>query len=106
MGLFIANGEGLLTPPQVISNEVLSRHNVYGVTFNGISSKGKPLYNAIDQKWIPATPTDPGVDTWKDIAPFNVKKCITDYDATEASKRKVLAYEEDNNYDTLKADKT
>ena len=90
----------------MISNEVLSRHNVYGVTFNGISSKGKPLYNAIDQKWIPATPTDPGVDTWKDLAPFNVKKCITDYDSSEPSKRKVLAYEGDENYDTLKADKT
>ena len=68
----------LLPPPQVISNEILSRHNVYGVVFDGISSKGKPLYNAIDQKWTPATPTDPGVDTWKDLAPFNVKKCITD----------------------------
>ena len=90
----------------MISNEVLSRHNVYGVVFDGISSKGKPLYNAIDQKWTPATPTDPGVDTWKDLAPFNVKKCITDYDATEVSKRKVLAYEGDENYDTLKADKT
>ena len=89
----------------MISNEVLSRHNVYGVVFDGISSKGKPLYNAIDQKWVPATPTDPGVDTWKDLAPFNVKKCITDYDATESSKRKVLAYEGDKNYDNLKADK-
>ena len=96
----------LLPPPQVISNEVLSRHNVYGVVFDGISSKGKPLYNAIDQKWIPATPNDPGVDTWKDLAPFNVKKCITDYDATEASKRKVLAYEGDANYDSLKTAKT
>ena len=96
----------LLPPPQVISNEVLSRHNVYGVVFDGISSKGKPLYNAIDQKWVPATPDDPGVDTWKDIAPFNVRKCITDYDATEATKRKVLAYEGDSDYDTLKADKT
>ena len=105
MGLFIANGEGHLTP-QVISNEVLSRHNVYGVTFNGISSKGKPLYNAIDQKWVPATPTDPGIDTWKDLAPFNVKKCITDYDASNPSKRKVLAYEGDENYDSLKTAKT
>ena len=52
MGLFIANGTGSLTP-QVISSEVLSRHNVYGVVFDGISSKGKPLYNAIDQKWTP-----------------------------------------------------
>ena len=106
MGLFIANGEGSLIPPQVISNEVLSRHNVYGVTFNGISSKGKPLYNAIDQKWVPATPTSPGIDTWKDIAPFNVKKCITNYDTSEPSKRKVLAYEGDPNYDTLKTEKT
>ena len=80
MGLFIKNGTGSLTP-QVISNEVLSRHTLYGVVFDGISSKGKPLYNAIDQKWIPATPTNPGVDTWKDLAPFNVKKCITDYDS-------------------------
>ena len=96
----------LLPPPQVITNEVLSRHNVYGVVFDGISSKGKPLYNAIDQKWIPATPTSPGVDTWKDLAPFNVKKCITDYDDSEPSKRKVLAYEGDENYNTLKADKT
>ena len=96
----------ILPPPQVISNEVLSRHNVYGVTFNGISSKGKPLYNAIDQKWVPATPTDPGIDTWKDLAPFNVKKCITDYDASNPSKRKVLAYEGDENYDSLKTAKT
>ena len=106
MSLFIANGASVLTPPQVISNEVLSRHNIYGVKFNGITSKGKPLYNAIDQKWIPATTTSPGVDTWKDLAPFNVKKCITDYDESEPSKRKVLAYEGDENYNTLKADKT
>ena len=90
----------------MISNEVLSRHNVYGVVFDGISSKGKPLYNAIDQKWIPATPTDPGVDTWKDLAPFNVKKCITDYDSNEASNRKVLAYEGDANYNSLKTAKS
>ena len=95
-----------LPPPQVVSNEVLSRHNVYGVVFDGISSKGKPLYNAIDQKWIAATTTDPGVDTWKNLAPFNVRKCITDYDSSEPSKRKILAYEGDENYDTMKADKT
>ena len=89
----------------MISNEVLSRHNVYGVIFDGIGNQGKPLYNAIDQKWVPATPTNPGVDTWKDLAPFNVKKCITDYDPSEPSKRKVLAYEGDSNYGTLKADK-
>ena len=106
MGLFIANGAKTLTPPQVISNEVLSRHTLYGVVFDGISSKGKPLYNAIDQRWIPATPTDPGVDTWKDLDPFNVKKCITDYDATDPTKRKVLAYDGDNNYNTLKTNKT
>ena len=74
--------------------------------FDGISSKGKPLYNAIDQKWIPATPTSPGVDTWKDLAPFKVKKCITDYDESLPSKRKVLAYEGDENYDSLKESKT
>ena len=96
----------LLPPPQVISNEVLSRHNVYGVSFNGISSNGRPLYNSIDQKWVPATTTSPGIDTWKDLAPFNVKKCITDYDESDPSKRKVLAYEGDENYNTLKADKT
>lgn len=79
---------------------------MYGVVFDGISSKGKPLYNAIDQKWIAATTTDPGVDTWKNLAPFNVRKCITDYDSSEPSKRKILAYEGDENYDTLKADKT
>ena len=106
MGLFIKNGTGSLTPPQVISNEVLSRHALYGVVFDGISSKGKPLYNSIDQKWVPATPTSPGVDTWKDLAPFNVKKCITDYDENDPTNRKVLAYEDDGNYDTLKADKT
>ncbi len=64
------------------------------------------MYNAIDQKWIAATPTSPGVDTWKDLAPFNVKKCITDYDSSEQSKRKVLAYEDDSSYDSLKASKT
>ena len=90
----------------MISNEVLSRHTLYGVVFDGISSKGKPLYNSIDQKWVPATPDNPGVDTWKDLAPFNVKKCITDYDATDPTNRKVLAYEEDPNYDTLKTEKT
>ena len=106
MGICIINGTKSLTPPEVISNETLSRHNLYGVSFNGTSSAGKPLYNAIDQKWTPATPSDLGVDTWKDIAPFNVKKCITDYDASEAHKRKVLAYEGDSNYDSLKAAKT
>ena len=106
MGLFIANGAKHLPPPQVISNEVLSRHNIYGVTFDGISSNGKPLFNAIDQRWIPATTKSPGVDTWKNIAPFNVKKCITDYDKNELSKRKVLAYEGDENYDALKENKT
>ena len=99
-------GRVLLPPPQVISNEVLSRHNVYGVVFDGISSRGKPLYNAIDQKWVPATPDDPGVDTWKDLAPFNVRKCITDYDSSEPSKRKVLAYEGDANYNSLKTAKS
>ena len=94
MGLYNAN--------EVITNEILSRHNVYGVTFDGVSSEGKPLYNAIDQKWVPATPTDPGVDTWKDLAPFNVKKCITDYDASATYKRKVLAYEGKDKYDILK----
>ena len=87
---------------QVITNEVLSRHNVYGVTFDGISSKGKPLYNAIDQKWVPATTTDPGIDTWKNLAPFNVKKCITDYDVSATYKRKVLAYEGKDKYEILK----
>ena len=47
-----------------------------------------------------------GVDTWKDLAPFNVKKCITDYDSSEPTKRKVLAYEDDENYDSLKSAKT
>ena len=106
MGLYFGTGAVGLNPPEVISNEVLSRHNVYGVVFDGTGNQGKPLYNAIDQKWIPATPTSPGVDTWKNLAPFNVKKCITDYDASEASKRKVLAYEGDSNYNTLKAAKT
>ena len=87
---------------EVITNEVLSRHNVYGVTFDGITSEGKPLYNAIDQKWTPATTTDPGVDTWKDLDPFNVRKCITDYDENEFNKRKVLAYEGDEKYNSLK----
>ena len=96
----------LLPPPQVVSNEVLSRHTLYGVSFNGTSSNGRPLYNAIDQKWVPATTTSHGIDTWKDLAPFNVKKCITDYDESDPSKRKVLAYEGDENYDTLKTDKT
>ena len=40
------------------------------------------------------------------MAPFNVKKCITNYDENELSKRKVLAYEGDENYDTLKTNKT
>ena len=93
MGISIINGAKVLTPPKVITNETLSRHNLYGVTFNGVSSAGKPLYNAIDQKWTPATPSNPGVDTWKNLAPFNVKKCITDYDENEQYKRKVLVYE-------------
>ena len=106
MGLCIINGAKTLTPPQVVSNEVLSRHTLYGVSFNGTNSQGRPLYNAIDQKWVPATTTSPGIDTWKDLAPFNVKKCITDYDDSDPSKRKVLSYEGDENYDTLKSDKT
>ena len=78
MGLCIINGSKTLTPPEVVSNETLSRHNLYGIVFNGTGNQGKPLYNAIDQKLVPATPTSPGVDTWKNLAPFNVRKCITD----------------------------
>ena len=89
----------------MISNEILSRHTLYGVVFDGISSKGKPLYNAIDQKWVPATTTSPGIDTWKDLVPFNVKKCITDNDELKSSKRKVMNYESNENNDTLKTDK-
>ena len=106
MGLYFGTGAVGLNPPTVISNETLSQHNLYGIVFDGTGNQGKPLYNAIDQKWVPATPTNPGVDTWKNLAPFNVRKCITDYDATATHKRKVLAYEGDSNYDTLKASKT
>ena len=42
------------------------------------------------------------MDTWKDLAPFNVKKCITDYDESVTYKRKILAYEGKDKYDILK----
>ena len=86
----------------MITNETLSRHNLYGIVFDGTISSGRPLYNAIDQKWEPATTTNPGVDTWKNIAPFNVRKCITNYNESATYKRQVLAYEGDSNYDSLK----
>ena len=80
--------------------------DVYGVRYNPLRRVAAPVCNSLDMIWTPATQYSSGVDDYKNVAPFNVRKCITDVDTTEEFGRVVLAYEDEDDYETLKTEKT
>ena len=104
MGLYIGNLDKDKLPIGV-TNEMLSQHKIYGVSFDGISHKGVRLYDAEGLRWEPSSEAKAGTDDFKSLYPFKIKKCVTQYDSTTSS-RKVLAYEGDSNYDSLISAKT
>lgn len=78
---------------------------VYGVQFDGSNSAGTRTYNAAGMTWQRSTNTAVGQDDFANLAPFNVKECITQYNSGTDS-REVLAYKGDADWDTLVANKT
>ena len=105
MGLYFGNlaKEKL---PIGVTNEMLSRHKIYGVSFDGINHKGVRLYDAEGMRWEPSSESKAGTDDFKDLAPFKIKKCVTQQDTSAEYGRKVLAYEGDANYSSLISAKT
>ena len=55
--------------------------------------------------WTPSTSSVAGVDDFANLAPFNVKECITQYNSS-TGEREVLAYKGDSNWASLVAAKT
>ena len=91
MGLFIGNlDKGWL--PSDVTSSMLSSHKIYGVSFDGSTHAGVRLYDSIGLNWTPSSEAKAGIDGFKDLAPFNVKKCVTQYNSS-TGKREVLAYQ-------------
>ena len=75
MGFYIGN----LTSdwlPKFITAETLSRHTIYGVSFDGITHKGVRLYDAEGKNWTPSSTSIIGADHFRDLKPFKFKKCL------------------------------
>ena len=75
MGFYIGN----LTSdwlPKFITAETLSRHTIYGVSFDGVAHKGVRLYDAEGLNWSPSSTTDIGIDDFRGRKPFKFKKCL------------------------------
>ena len=53
MGLYFGNIDKDKLPVGV-TNEILSQHKIYGVSFDGVSHKGVRLYDAEGMRWSPS----------------------------------------------------
>ena len=53
----------------------------YGVRFDGENSAGIRLYDAENLVWERSSNAVAGQDDFANIAPFNIKECITQYNA-------------------------
>ena len=75
MGFYIGN----LTSdwlPKFITAETLSRHTIYGVSFDGVTHKGVRLYDAEGLNWSPSSTTVAGYDDFRSRKPFGFKRCL------------------------------
>ena len=75
MGFYIGN----LTSdwlPDFITAETLSRHTIYGVSFDGVTHKGVRLYDAEGKDWSPSSTTIVGYDDFRSKKPFGFKRCL------------------------------
>ena len=51
-----------------ITTETLSRHKIYGVSFDGITNKGVRLYDAEGLNWSPSNTTVLGYDDYSRLS--------------------------------------
>ena len=108
MSFVIGNVSDSNIPSSVYSAINSNKAKVYGVKFSGNPGDfaGERLYDAKDIKWTPSTYTTAGVDGFANLAPFNVKQCITRYNPA-TGKREFVAYKGEDGYDdALKEDNT
>lgn len=78
---------------------------VYGVRFDGTNSAGIRTYDAEGMTWERSTDVIQGADDFANIAPFNVRECITQYNSG-TGEREVLAYKGDSSWSSLVTNKT
>lgn len=104
MGLCIGNFNNNILPTSV-KESIGADSPMYGVKFDGTNSAGIRTYDAATLNWTPSTASVAGVDDFANLAPFNVKECITQYNSS-TGEREVLAYKGDSNWDSLVAAKT
>lgn len=104
MGLCIGNFNNSILPTSV-KESIGADSPMYGVKFDGTNSAGIRTYDAATLNWTPSTASVAGVDDFANLAPFNVKECITQYNSS-TGEREVLAYKGDSNWDSLVAAKT
>lgn len=104
MGLCIGNFSNDILPTSV-KESIGADTPMYGVKFDGTNSAGIRTYNAATLNWTPSTSSVAGVDDFANLAPFNVKECITQYNSN-TGEREVLAYKGDSNWASLVASKT
>lgn len=104
MGLCIGNFNNSILPTSV-KESIGADSPMYGVKFDGINSAGIRTYDAATLNWTPSTASVAGIDDFANLAPFNVKECITQYNSS-TGEREVLAYKGDSNWNSLVAAKT
>lgn len=104
MGLCIGNFNNNILPTSV-KESIGADSPMYGVKFDGTNSAGIRTYDAATLNWTPSTASVAGVDDFANLAPFNVKECITQYNSS-TGEREVLAYRGDSNWNSLVAAKT
>lgn len=104
MGLCIGNFSNDILPTSV-KESIGADTPMYGVKFDGTNSAGIRTYDAATLNWTPSTASVAGVDDFANLAPFNVKECITQYNSS-TGEREVLAYKGDSNWASLVASKT
>ncbi len=104
MGLCIGNFSNDILPTSV-KESIGADTPMYGVKFDGTNSAGIRTYDAATLNWAPSTASVAGVDDFANLAPFNVKECITQYNSN-TGEREVLAYKGDSNWASLVAAKT
>ena len=76
MGFFMGNISSDWLP-DYITNETLSRHTIYGVSFDGFTHKGVRLYDAEGKNWIPSSiGSTPAVDDFKNLDPFKIRRVL------------------------------
>ena len=104
MGLCIGNFSDDILPTSV-KESIGADTSMYGVKFDGTNSAGIRTDDAATLNWTPSTSSVAGVDDFANLAPFNVKECITQYNSS-TGEREVLAYKGDSNWASLVASKT